>query len=257
MDPSPKKLTKGSRASTASDVEYRGSNASESESGSIDAVPDSPLFPGFLLPSASMTVFRPAPASLQPPPPLYNSQQFSASAVPALPTGPSQADILEAQRKELEKLRRRNEKARAKRLREQQEKVAQERAAAEHAAQARVEVLQQPVPQTAFAATAHPNSQAFPLANVPVQHSTPASSNPRTRHAPGLSSSQRSRANPQERAVQYPPCPLCSHPHEPGECPALNDLQSLYFLREQIRNEPGIETSEERVSAFILAMALS
>jgi hypothetical protein len=58
-------------------------------------------------------------------------------------------------------------------------------------------------------------------------------------------------------ALQPPPCPLCSGPHEPGKCPALNDLSSLYFFREQIQNEPGIETLEERVSGFTPAMSLS
>lgn len=218
----------------------------------MDATPDSPLFPGFPLPNVPMTAFRLPPAPLQPPPSVYNYQQFGASAVPVLPTGPSQAEILEAERKALEKRRRRNERAKARRLHEQQEKATRERAAA----QEQVGIMPQPVPQTAVAATAYPNKQAFPPAILPIQHSTAASSNPRTHAAPILSSSQFPRAN-QEPPVQYPPCPLCSNPHEPGQCPILNNLQSLYSVREQIRNEPGIETSEERVSGFIPAMALS
>ena len=197
-----------------------------------------------------MTAFRLPPAPLQPPPPsLYNYQQFGASVVP---TGPSQAEILEAQRKALEKRRRRNERARAKKLHEKQEKATRERAAA----QEQVGIMLQPVPQTAVAATAYSNNQAFPPAILPIQHSTAASSNLKTHPAPILSSSQFPRAN-HERPVQNPTCPLCSNAHESGQCPILNNLQSLYFVREQIRNEPGIETSEERVSGSIPAMALS
>lgn len=237
----------------------------------MDAAPDSPLFPGAVLPSASMTVFRaPAPlqppphlshaqqfAPLQPPPHLSNAQQFAVSTAPVLPVlpvppaAPSQAEILEAQRKELEKMRRRNEQAKARRLRKRQEKAAQERAAVEHAAQGRA----QTATQAAF--TAYPNGQALPSAVVPIQYSTPASGGSTTRHAPNLSTSQISRNNPQGRAQQPPPCPLCSGPHEPGKCPALHDLPSLYFLREQMQNEPGIETLEERVSEYTLAMNLS
>lgn len=258
MDPSPKKPRKSSRASAASDVEYRGSNASESESEITDAVPDSPLFPGVLPPSTSMTVFRLPPAPSQLPPPFSNGQQAGVSALPVPPTGPSQAEILEAQRKELDKMRRRNEQAKARRLRKQQEKAARERAAVEHAAQGLVGVTQQPVPQTAF--IPYPNSQTLSSARVPIQYSNSTFSQPTTHHAPILpilSTSEIPRNNPQERVPQYSPCPLCSNPHEPGLCPALNDLPSLYFFREKIQNEPGIETLEERVSVFIPVMTLS
>jgi len=253
MDPSPKKPAKGSQASAASDVEYRGSPTSESESESADATPDSPLFPGVSIPSVSMTTFQVPVAPLQPPPRLSNDQQFGVSAVPVQPAAPSQAQILEAQRKELEKMRRRSEQAKARRLRKQQEKVAQERAAMERAIQERTNIMQLHVPQTGF--TAYPNGRALPSAVVPTQHSTYAFGGSTTRHAPILPASQISRNNPQERTLQPPPCPLCSGPHEPGQCPALNDLPSLYFLREQIQNEPGIETLEERVSGIIPAMA--
>ena len=253
MDASPKKPSKGSRASAASDVEYQRSNASESESGSMDLVPDSPLFPGVPLPSASMTTFRVPPAPLQLPPPLFNAQQFSTPTLPVLPTGPSQADILEAQRKELEKMRRRSEQAKARRLRKQQEKAAQERAATESAAQERAGIMQQPVWRPVV--TAYPNTQALPPATAPIQHSISAFSGQTTRHAPNFSTAQIPSTNPQERVLYYPPCPLCSSAHEPGQCPALNDLPSLYVFREQIQNEPGIETLEERVSRLTSAMA--
>ena len=218
----------------------------------MDATPDSPLFPGAVLPSTSMTVFR-VPAPLQPPPRPSDAQQFGVSTAPVLPVppvvsaAPSQAEILEAQRKELEKMQRRNERARARRLRKKEEKAAQERAAMERAVQER--------PQTAFAA--HQNSQAHTSTLVPIQYSTPASGGSTAGQAPTLSVSQISHSNPQGRAQQPPPCPLCSGPHEPGKCPALNDLSSLYFLREQMQNEPGIETLEERVSGSTPAMALS
>ena len=216
----------------------------------MDALPDSPLFPGAVLPSASMTVFQ-ALAPLQPPPHLSNAQQFGVSTapvLPVLPAAPSQAEILEAQRKELERMQRRNEQAKARRLRKQQEKAAQERAAAvERAAQEWAQTATQTAP------TAYPNGQALPSAVVPIQYSTPASGGSTTRHAPNMSASQISR-NPQGRAQEPPPCPLCSGPHEPGKCPALHDLPSLYFLREQMQNEPGIETLEERVSGYALAM---
>lgn len=251
MDPSTKKPAKGSRVSAASDVEYLGSNASESESGSsMDAVPDSPLFSGAVLPSTSMTGFQ-DPAPLQPPQ-LSDAQQFGVSTAPVLPmlpvvsATPSQAEILETQRKELEKMRRRNEQAKARRARKKEEKVAQERAAMERAIQE--------WPQTASAA--YQNGQAHTSTLVPNQYSTPASGGSTAGHAPTLSVSQISHNNPQGRAQQSLPCPLCSGPHEPGKCPALNDLPSLYFLREQMQNEPGIETLEERVSGYTPAMAL-
>lgn len=221
----------------------------------MDAAPDSPLFSGAVLPSASMTVFQ-AAVPLQLPPLLSNAQQFMVSTAPVLPvppTAPSQAEILEAQRKELERMRRRREQAKARELRKQQERAAQERVTMERAAQEWTGATQPHVPQTVF--TAYPNGQALPSAVVPFQHSTPASGGSTTRPAPVWSASQISRNNPQGRSLQ--PCPLCSGPHEPGKCPALNDLPSLYFFREQIQNEPGIETLEERVSGFTLAMALS
>lgn len=214
----------------------------------MDAAPDSPLFPGAVLPSTSMTVFR-VPAPLQPPPHLPDAQQFGASTAPMLPmlpvvpaAAPSQTEILEAQRKELEKMRR-NEQAKARRLRKKEEKAAQDRAAVERAAQA--------------ASVTYPNGRALPSTFAPVQYSTPASGGPTAGHAPTLSTSQISRNYPQGRAEQPQPCPLCSGPHEPGKCPALNDLPSLYLLREQMQNEPGIETLEERVSGPTPAMTLS
>ena len=194
-------------------------------------------------------------ASLQSAPPLFNAQPFGVYATLVQPTGPSQAEILQAQHKEMEKMRQRREQAKARRLRKQQEKAAQERAAMERTAREWVGTMQQPVPQMAF--TAHPNSQALPPGVVPIQHSISMFNGSTTRNAPILSASQIPRHNPQERTPQHPACPLCSDPHEPGQCPALNDLPSLYFFREQIQNEPGIETLEERVSGSIPAIALS
>ena len=220
----------------------------------MDAAPDSPLFSDAVLLSASMTDFQVTIPS-QPPPLLSNAQQFCVSTAPVLPvppTAPSQAEILEAQRKELEKMRRRREQAKARELRKQQEKATQERVAMERAAQEWAGATQSHVPQTVF--TAYPNGQALPSAVVPFQYPTPASGGSTIRDAPIWSASQIPRNNPQGRSLQ--PCPLCSGPHEPGNCPALNDLPSLYFFREQIQNEPGIETLEERVSGFTPAMAL-
>jgi len=118
------------------------------------------------------------------------------------------------------------------------------------------EPQQYPGPQqTVF--TAYPNGHALPSAVVPVQRSTPASGGSTTRLAPNRPASQISRNNPQGLSTQAPPCPLCSGPHESGKCPALNDLPSLYFFREQIQNEPGIETLEKRVSGFTTIVAYS
>jgi hypothetical protein len=217
-----------------------------------DVAPDSPLFPNVQLPSVSVPAFQVQPAYLQLPPPPPNAQPFSVYAGLVLPTGPSQADILEAQRKEVERMRRK-EQAKARKLRKQQEQAAQARAAMERATQEWGGLTQRPMPPMGF--TAYSNNQVPPPTIASVQHSIPAFRKSATGHAPILSTSWVSRNDPQTRAPQYPPCPLCSDPHEPGQCPALNDLPSLYFFREQIQNEPGIETSEERVSRFILAIA--
>jgi len=224
----------------------------------MDATPDSPIFPGAVLPSASMATFR-VTAPLQPSPHVSNAQQFLTAPVPPVlpvpPTAPSQAEILEAQRKDLEKIQRQRERANAKELRRQQKIAAQERAARERAAQEWPGPMQPHGQQTVF--TAYPNGQTLPSAVVPVQRSTPASGGSTTRLAPNRPASQIPRNNPQGPSTQPPPCPLCSGPHESGKCPALNDLSSLYFFREQIQNEPGIETLEERVSGFTPIVAYS